>query len=336
MPTMDFPPIRPLVPEMEARRHLLDGAASTSDLTLEQAAAWNAPYGPPEDWDVTVEARTITGPHGSIPVRVYRASGERGGGARPGLVWCHGGGFVGGDLDMPEAVEVARGVVGRTGGVVVSVDYRLCPLPPALGGTADPGADDQSAVRFPVPHDDALAAYRWTRDSADELGIDPARLALGGASAGANLAAGVALHLRDVGEAPWQVLLAYPVVHPALPAPSDELAQAIQLTPPALRFPPELCLAMNENYLGGRIEEATPYAFAGLSDDLTGFPPTYIDNDEFDDLRCSGEAFAAQLRQAGVEVEQVTSLGVTHGHLNQVGFGPTVASLDRMATRINR
>ncbi|MET0695469.1 MAG: alpha/beta hydrolase fold domain-containing protein, partial [Propionibacteriaceae bacterium] len=244
-------------------------------------------------------------------------------------------GFIGGDLDMPEAHEVSRGIVGRTGAVVVSVDYRLCPVPPALGGPAEPASSDEAAVRFPVPHDDVLAAYRWTRASADQLRIDPNRVALGGASAGANLAAGVALHLRDLGDSPWQLLLAYPVVHPVLPEPSAELAEAIALTPYVLRFPPDLCRVMNENYLGGPIEDAHPYAFAGLSEDLVGFPPTLIDNDEFDELRSSGETFATQLRNAGVEVEQVTSLGVTHGHLNHPGLGATAASLDRMSARIN-
>ncbi|MET0693794.1 MAG: alpha/beta hydrolase fold domain-containing protein, partial [Propionibacteriaceae bacterium] len=129
---MDTSPIRPLVPEMEARRHLLDGLASLNDLTPEKSAAWNAPYGPREEWDVEVEDTAVEGPHGLVPVRVYRPGG--GGKSSRCLVWCHGGGFIGGDLDMPEAHEVSRGIVGRTGAVVVSVDYRLCPVPPALGG----------------------------------------------------------------------------------------------------------------------------------------------------------------------------------------------------------
>lgn len=334
MTTTDSPRLRTFVPEMEARRHVLDGVAGWADFTPDQAAAWGAPYGPIEEWDLEIEDRLVDGPHGPIPVRIYRPSGE--GSGRPSLVWCHGGGFVGGDLDMPEGHEVSRGIAGRAGAVVVSVGYRLCPSPPGLLGLDQEAPVGAAPVRFPVPHDDAHTAYRWTRDHADELGIDPARVAVGGASAGANLAAGVALHLRDDGDAPWQVLLAYPLVHPEMPEPSAELAEAIADTPPLLRFPPEVCLTLNENYLGGPVEGASPYAFAGLSADLTGFPPTLIDNDEFDDLRCSGERFAAQLEAAGVEVEQVTTAGVPHGHLNNVGFGPTHASLDRMAARLGR
>lgn len=323
---------RPFVPAMQARRWVLDGLTDWADFTPDRAAIWEAPYGPAESWDLRIDDDSVEGPHGPIPIRIYRPT-DNASSRRPGLVWCHGGGFVGGDLDMPEGHEVARGLAGRAGAVVVSVDYRLCPLPPGMSmGSVTPSSGAE--VRFPVPHDDVLAAFRWTRTHAVDLGLDPDRLALGGASAGANLAAGVTLRLRDDGEIPHQLLLAYPVLHPTMPAPSPELAEAIAVTPPLLRFPPELCTAMSENYLGGSTEGAPPYAFAGLSTDLTGFPPTLIDNDEFDDLRCSGEAFARQLRDAGVDVEQVTTQGVPHGHLNRVGFDPTHASLDRMAARL--
>jgi xylan 1,4-beta-xylosidase len=317
---------------MEERRHVLDGIRGWEELSPEQTAIWRAPYGPAEEWELTIEDREIDGPHGSIGIQVYTPPGRDR--DRPCLVWYHGGGFVAGDLDMPEGHEVSRGVAGRARAVVVSVDYRLCPpLPDRLGPVAVP-TRDQPEVRFPVPHDDALTAYRWARDHADELGVDAERVAVGGASAGANLAAGVTLHLRDDGRPPWQLLLAYPVVHPALPEPTAELAEAVALTPPVLRFPPELCTMMNENYLGGPLDDVPPYAFAGVSDDLSGFPPTLVDNDEFDDLRCSGERFCDQLRAAGVEVDQVTTGGVPHGHLNNVGFGPTQESLDRMAARL--
>ena len=92
--------------------------------------------------------------------------------------------------------------------------------------------------------------------------------------------------------------------------------------------------AINTNYLGGPISSATPYAFAGLSDDLRGYPATYIENCEFDDLRASGEEFAAQLRAAGADVELVTAAGVPHGHLNAVGSPLTHATLDRLARRL--
>jgi xylan 1,4-beta-xylosidase len=134
----------------------------------------------------------------------------------------------------------------------------------------------------------------------------------------------VALHGRDAGTPPAQALLLYPVLHPWL-RPSPELAACIAVMPRVLTFVNESD-AINTNYLGGPISSATPYAFAGLSDDLRGYPATYIENCEFDDLRASGEEFAAQLRAAGADVELVTAAGVPHGHLNAVGSPLTHAS----------
>ena len=128
-----------------------------------------------------------------------------------------------GDLDMPEADWTARQICERAGAVVVSVDYRLC-----VGG-----------VTYPVPHDDAVAAVRWVRDDAAALGIDPARISLGGASAGGNLAAGATLELRDEdGWVPAALLLAYTTLHAVVPPPSPSLAPLMDEVPPLLRFLP--------------------------------------------------------------------------------------------------
>lgn len=312
-------------PALAARLHLLDGMESWTDLTEEQEVrhvAWDAPHGEPDTTPMNVENRSIPGPHGEIGVRIY--SPLEAGTDRPALVWLHGGGFVFGDLDMPEGDQVSRGVVARSGAVVVSVDYRL-----ALDG-----------VHFPVPHDDVVAAFRWTREHAAELGIDPDRIAIGGGSAGANLAAGAALHLRDDGEAPWQALLAYPVVHPILPKPSEELAECLAMAPKVLIIgadePFDGGPSLNENYLGGPISTATPYAYAALAESLAGFPPTLIENDEFDSLRSSGEAFAEALARDGVEVEQHCVRGVPHGHLNTIGFEPALETIGRFAARLQR
>ncbi|MGC3994688.1 MAG: alpha/beta hydrolase [Propionicimonas sp.] len=278
--------------------------------------AWNAPFGAPEPTSATTEDRELPGPHGPIPVRIYRpAAGEPSG---VGLVWYHGGAFIGGDLDMPEADLVARGLVTRTGGVVVSVFYRLC----------------RDGVHHPVPHDDAYAAYRWTRDHAAELGIEAARLAVGGASAGGCLASTVALHGRDDGVPPVRALLAYPVAHGVIPEPSPALAALLPGIPVVLRFPPEATTGLNGNYLGSDPAAADGYAFAGHATDLRDYPPTYIENCEFDDLRASGESFARQLADAGVEVTVTTAAGLPHGHLNAIGSPLTSASLDRFAAQL--
>lgn len=278
-----------------------------------------APFGPPETWDLKIEDREIQGPGGALRLRIYRPVSDAF--DRPCLVWLHGGAWVGGDLDMPEAHETGRGVAGRANAVVVSVEYRLC----------------NEEVHFPAPLDDVVTAYRWVREHAADLGVDAARVALGGASAGGNLAAGAALRLRDEGEAPWQALLLYPLVHAPLPAPSAELAAALAELPAGLSIPKELLAQVFAIFLdGGAVETASPYAFPGHAEDLRGFPPTYIDNDEFDSLRGSGEIFAGQLRAAGVEVEQVMSPGVLHGHLNLVGLDIAHATLDRMAARLRK
>lgn len=315
-----------------------EGASEETRAVIAAMEAWGAPFGEPEETHAVAEDRTIDGPHGPVPVRVYRpepgwepptpaATGPDG--ARPALVWYHGGAFVGGDLDMPEADLVARGLTTRTGSTVVSVFYRLC----------------HDGVHHPVPHDDGYAAFRWTVEHAVELGVDASRVAVGGASAGGNIAAGVALHARDDAMsglvAVWQALLAYPVAHAEhWPASSPELAARQAELPWVLRFPPGMMEHMNGTVLGGAVRDVPAYAFPGdgngTAADLAGFPSTYVENCENDDLRTSGEAFARQLAGAGVDVECVTAAGVPHGHLNAVGSPLTSATLDRFAARLAR
>src|SRR5436190_93282 len=142
---------------------------------------------------VTVEDRTFDGPHGPIPVRTYRSQRAPASSA-PAFVWNHGGGWVGGDLDMPEADATSRRIALGIDGVVVSVDYRLVP-----------------AHVFPVPVDDVVAAFEATVAAADQLGIDAARIGLGGASAGGHLSA---LAAARVAPRPTAVVLVYPAVDP--------------------------------------------------------------------------------------------------------------------------
>jgi len=247
---------------------------------------------------VRVHDDVVAGPHGPIPVRVYRPVGEDE--ARGALVWLHGGGWMAGDLDMPEADHTSRWLAAEAGVVVVSVDYRL-----AVDG-----------VHFPVPNDDVVAAFRWALDHAEELGVDAGSVFLGGASAGGNLAAGVALRLRDeAAVAPAGLVLAYPLVHPELPPFATPAEDLLAQLPPVLRFPPPLVTLLVENFLGGPVQDADPYAFAGLGK-LEGLPPTLLVVSEYDDLRSSGEAYGEGLRGAGVDVELVCEAEVPHGHLN--------------------
>jgi acetyl esterase/lipase len=273
--------------------------------------------------DVRVSSETVPGPHGPVPVRIYDAepagdvaAGGGPAGPRPGLVWMHGGAFIAGDLDMPEADWTARELARRAGAVVVSVDYRLC----------------HDGVHYPVPHDDVTAAVRWVRDNAPSLGIDPERVAVGGASAGANLAAGAALKLRDAeGRPPAQLIFAYGVAHMVIPPLAADHAALMREVPAMLQFPPEATSFFNVNYLGGPLSTADGYAFPAQAD-LRGLCPVLVLNAEYDDLRASGQAFAAALAAAGVDVRQVTASGMLHGFLNlPASVGPVAAALDLIA-----
>jgi acetyl esterase/lipase len=250
-------------------------------------------YSPPE---VAIESISISGPHGDIPVRMYRspaASREA-----PGLLWMHGGAFVSGDLNMPEAHVVSAELASR-GAIVVSVDYRLA---------SDP-------VRYPVPLDDVDAAWVWFAEATGDLGTDPQRLAIGGASAGANLAAAATMRVRDdSGTMPTVMLLAYPVVHFPVPALPDELAAEMRQLPRMLRFTAADIVDITRWYLG-RLTDIPTQTMPGHGN-LTGLPPTRMVLSEYDDLRGSGELFELQLREVGVSVESTVAVGMLHGHLN--------------------
>jgi acetyl esterase/lipase len=254
------------------------------------------------------------GLHGDVPVRVYNASAPE---PRPVLVWIHGGGWFTGGLDMAEADGTAREIAARANAVVVSIDYRL-----AVDG-----------VCHPVPLDDCVAATRWVRANCESLGADADRVFIGGGSAGANLSVGTVLRLRD--EEGWQpqgVLPVYGLFHPRLPAMSSRLVGLMNEVPPALRFPPDEVEAMTANYLGGPNSRADGYAMPGLAD-LEGLCEVTLIHAEYDALRATGEAFAAQLALAGVDVSMVTVPGMLHGFLNLPSrVEPVGDALDLMAS----
>jgi len=261
---------------------------------------------------VAVEATVA----GSVPIRIYRPATRSD--PAPALLWLHGGAFAAGDLDMPESDFVAREVAHRAGAVVVAVDYRL-----AVGG-----------VHYPLPLDDVVAAWLWVVRHASALGIDVARASLGGASAGGNLAAACALRLRDDGQGlPATLVLAYPAMHPEIPAPSAELAEELRAVPSLLVFSPADGRRITENYVGGPVSKADGYAFPALAD-VAGLPPTLIVNAEYDSLRTSGELFAAQLETAGVRVSSRYEPGTLHGYLNTVGLDGALRTIDAFAELI--
>ncbi|NLP83377.1 alpha/beta hydrolase [Microbacterium sp. CFH 90308] len=267
-------------------------------------------------------------------VRVYPAREPNG----TGLVWAHGGAFAFGDIDMPESDWVARQLSSR-GTTVISVDYRRAPVPQGWSGRGEDAATPaRPGHHYPAASDDMLAAWSWTLDTADRLRIDRDRLALGGTSAGGNLAAGATLRLieRRAARLPALVILAYPTLLAVQPAPDAALRALLDANPEADRFGPDVVRGMYENYLGGPVEHAPLGAVPGLARpvDLVQFPPTLMVNGEADELRVSGEAFAATLRAAGRPIEVVTEPGTEHGHLNRPHEAAASVSIDRLAARL--
>ena len=298
---IELPPVPEFVRIMEAGGELPDPVLDTAALVARF----------PELGSVEVAEFEIAGPQGAVPARLYRRPGTA---AEVALVWVHGGAFVAGTLDATEAHWVGLALAAR-GIPVLSLDYRK-----ALHG-----------VVFPAPSDDVLAGWRWAVEHADRLGVPAERLHLGGASAGGNLVAGVVKRLRDgEGRPPRSVVLAYPIVHPELPAWGEAELAAIRNTPGAVFFSPEWVRDLNLHYVGDPSALADPYAFAA-NGDVSGLPPTLILNCENDTIRSSGEAYGRQLAAAGVDVTVLLVPGVPHGYLNAPFDPEVVRSLDRIA-----
>lgn len=259
--------------------------------------------GVPSAAPVTVEGVTrtedmILGPGGPIPVRWYRSAELAAGEPAPTLVWAHGGGWKYGDLDMPEADSVAQLIAAGLPGVVVTVDYRLAP-----------------EHRHPAALDDVMAAFRGVAAAGGLHGVDTARAALGGASAGGHLAALAALELADDDVSPAALLLAYPVIDPD-GGPYEERHPDC---PPVLWLGHEGTMGLFRSYLGDGFEGDVPVPAHG---DLSRLPPTLVTTAEVDSLQAQAVRFIDLLRDAGVAVTHHDVDGVLHGYLNTVGDEP--------------
>jgi acetyl esterase/lipase len=257
--------------------------------------------------DVEIESLEIAGPHGPVPVRRYDGPEPNG----VGLVWVHGGAFLAGDLDMPESNWVGLELASR-GYAVLAVDYRK-----ALRG-----------VHHPVPLDDVATA--WAAAPAT-WGDAVTSIHLGGASAGAFLAAATALRSAvEGGRRPDSLTLIYPLLHRHLPPARPAAAAAAATLPEALRFRPGFVLGLNDNYLGPADPLAHPIAFPA-DGRLESLPRTLVISAQADDLRASGEAFAAALEAAGVPFKLGAEPGTTHGYLDRPDEPGAKATLDRIA-----
>ncbi len=280
------PEIQALVEQMLADPDATDIAASTPEEAREFYREVGAMFGPGPEV-ASVAYRTVPGPAGPIPIRVYQPSGS---GPFGVFVFYHGGGWVIGDLDTHD--RECRVLCKDAGCLVVSVDYRLAPEHP-----------------YPAAADDAFAALRWIGENAAEIGGDPQRLAVGGDSAGGNLAAVVALLARDAGGPPLRLqLLVYPVIDVRSPNgfPSrKENEEGPFLTLAVMEwferhyFSSRGASSKGSAGIGdaGRLE---PKASPLLAPSLAGLPPALVVTAELDPLRDEGEAYARALEAAGV------------------------------------
>jgi acetyl esterase/lipase len=243
---------------------------------------------PPEIAEVRELA--IPAPHGVIPARLYRPlSLRQRAGAAPALVFFHGGGWVIGNLDSHDVV--CRKLADEGALIVVSVDYRLAP-----------------EHKFPAAVDDAVTATRWIADNVDALGIDAARLSVGGDSAGGNLAAVVAIAARDAhGPAIAGQVLIYPAVDFAMSHPSHrEPETSVLLTHSVIRW-------FRDHYLNGAADVQDWRASPARAESLAGLPPAYVLTAGADPLRDEGDDYATRLQEAGVSVTHRSFPGQFHG-----------------------
>ncbi len=229
---------------------------------------------------------TIPSPDGDIPARVYVPEGD---GPFPTLVFFHGGGWVIGTVDTHDVP--VRQLANRTPAVVVSVEYRLAPEHP-----------------FPAAPEDCYAATVWAAANIGQYGGDPSRLAVGGDSAGGNLAAVVAQMARDRGgPAIAYQLLIYPAVDARMTSASiTENGDGYLLTKGFMEW-------FYGHYLPNEADADSPLASPAMAESLAGLPPALVLTAEFDPLRDEGEAYAAALRKAGVEATAKRYDGMIHG-----------------------
>ena len=258
---------------------------------LERAVAMAKLVGDPEPVG-RVEDRLIPGPGGDLPIRVYTPRNRSGG----AVVYFHGGGWVLCNLDTHD--DLCRALANHSDATVISVDYRLAP-----------------ESKYPAAAEDCYAATRWVSEHAAELDIDPSRIAVGGDSAGGNLAAVVALMARDRGRPAIAFqLLVYPVIDREFLAGWPAEPSGGHLLSPLDMY------WYWDQYLESREQAHEAYASPLHADDLSGLPPAFISTAEYDLLHGEGEAYAQRLQAAGVPTTYRHYEGVFHGFFNMALF----------------
>ncbi|HYW26177.1 MAG TPA: alpha/beta hydrolase [Terriglobales bacterium] len=301
----------PLDPQAEAILRLFKdmGFRGFAALGVEQARAlFGEVERPPGESVAVIEDRSVPGPDGDIPVRLYRPDVSP---APPLVLYFHGGGWTIGSIEGHD--PVCRALANRTGSAVLSVEYRLGP-----------------EHRFPAAIDDAWAATTWAASHAADLGADPERLAVAGDSAGGNLAAVVALQARDAGgpRIAFQYLI-YPATDMrTLDWPSyRENGEGYFLELRDMEWFSGHYLSSQADAQDWRVSPAGAASHAGL-------PPALIQTAEYDPLRDQGEAYGELLRAAGVPVRVTRYPGMIHGFLSLEGMNAAQTALDEAGSEL--
>jgi acetyl esterase len=283
------PQTKALIDAMQSAGMVLEFEKMTAPQARQAMEQMAAATRAPGDPVAKVENRTVPGPGGPVPIRIYHPEGS---GPFPVTIFYHGGGWVIGSIDSHD--PLCRKLTNAIGCVTVSVEYRLAP-----------------EAKFPAAAEDCYAATLWTSENATALGCDPKRLAVCGDSAGGNLAAVVPLIAKDRGKPPiaYQVLM-YPCTDGSLETGSmRELAEGYFLTHAAMVW-------FWNHYVRDHTDRKNPYAAPIHAPDLRGLPPALVITAEFDPLRDEGEAYAAKLRAAGVPVTCTRYDGTIHGFVS--------------------
>lgn len=250
-----------------------------------------------------VTDRTIPGPGGDLPVRIYTPEGS---GPFPVIVYFHGGGYVLCNLDTHN--QLCHEICNRSEAILVSVDYRLAP-----------------EHKYPAAVDDCLAATRWVAQNVKEYGGIPERMAVAGDSCGGTLATVTNIRIRDEGGPDLSgQLLVYPITDYYDPPTQSYIdnADGYFLTSDAMKWFLDL-------YLKSPAEANHPQVSPLRCDNLAGLAPAYVITAEFDPLRDEGDQYAQRLREAGVETVHKPCPGMIHGFYSQIGI------LDRSAQAID-